>query len=86
MYTTPFLVAIIISLINGIFSKSVELTFELPDSAMECFYQDIEQNTSASLEYQVHFGFRLTLLFIYGLFLTALPVGFAKPVVYRKYR
>ncbi|CAG9579721.1 unnamed protein product [Danaus chrysippus] len=56
MYTTPFLVAILISLINGIFSKSVELTFELPDSAMECFYQDIEQNTSASLEYQVITG------------------------------
>lgn len=39
--------------INGILSKSTELTFELPDSAVECFYQEIEKNTSAALEYQV---------------------------------
>jgi protein ERP2 len=31
----------------------VELTFELPDNAKECFYQDIERNTSATLEFQV---------------------------------
>ncbi|XP_013193959.1 transmembrane emp24 domain-containing protein 7 [Amyelois transitella] len=56
MITTPVLVTILLSLISGIVSKSVELTFELPDSAVECFYQDIEKNTSAALEYQVITG------------------------------
>lgn len=31
----------------------VELTFELPDSARECFHEEIKKNTSATLEYQV---------------------------------
>lgn len=53
MFVAPLIFTILVSLINGIFSKSVELTFELPDSAVECFYQEIEKNTSAALEYQV---------------------------------
>lgn len=53
MFISPFFIAILLSLVNGILSKSVELTFELPDSAVECFYQEIEKNTSAALEYQV---------------------------------
>lgn len=53
MFFTPLLATILVTLISGILSKSVELTFELPDSAVECFYQDIEKNTSAALEYQV---------------------------------
>ncbi|CAG5073980.1 Protein of unknown function, partial [Cotesia congregata] len=28
-----------------LFAGSVELTFELPDNAKECFYQEIEKNT-----------------------------------------
>ncbi|XP_023934878.1 transmembrane emp24 domain-containing protein 3 [Bicyclus anynana] len=56
MLITPLLFTILVTLISGIFSKSVELTFELPDNAVECFYQEIEQNTSASLEYQVITG------------------------------
>lgn len=32
---------------------AVELTFELPDNARECFYQEIEKNKSAILEFQV---------------------------------
>lgn len=31
----------------------VELTFDLPDSARDCFHEDIEKNTSVILEYQV---------------------------------
>lgn len=31
----------------------VELTFDLPDSARECFHEDIKKNTSVVLEYQV---------------------------------
>lgn len=53
MFISPLIFAVLVTLFNGILSKSVELTFELPDSAVECFYQDIEKNTSASLEYQV---------------------------------
>lgn len=33
--------------------ETVELTFELPDNAKECFYQDIEKNQTATLEFQV---------------------------------
>lgn len=35
------------------FCFATELTFELPDSARECFYQEIKKNTSATLEFQV---------------------------------
>jgi len=33
-----------------------ELTFELPDSARECFHQEIRKNTSVTLEFQVVTG------------------------------
>lgn len=33
--------------------NSVELTFELPDNSKECFYELIEKNKTATLEYQV---------------------------------
>ena len=36
---------------NGI--AAVELTFELPDNAKECFYEEIEKGTASSLEFQV---------------------------------
>lgn len=36
----------------GVFG--VELTFELPDNAHECFYQEIGKNVSATLEFQVN--------------------------------
>lgn len=32
---------------------SVELTFELPDSAKECFFEVIEKGTQATVEFQV---------------------------------
>ena len=32
---------------------SVELTFELPDSAKECFHEIIEKDTESTLEFQV---------------------------------
>lgn len=32
----------------------VELTFELRDSSKDCFYQEIQKNTSGVLEYQVN--------------------------------
>lgn len=35
---------------------SVELTFELPDSAKECFHEIIEKDTESTLEFQVVTG------------------------------
>lgn len=34
-------------------SVAVELTFELPDNAKECFYEQIAKNQTATLEFQV---------------------------------
>lgn len=64
MFVSPIVVTILVTLISGIFSKSVELTFELPDSAVECFYQEIEKNTSASLEYQVRLTERTIFIYV----------------------
>lgn len=38
------------------FCIATELTFELPDSAKECFHEEIKANTSCTLEYQVVTG------------------------------
>ncbi|KAF7991685.1 hypothetical protein HCN44_010486 [Aphidius gifuensis] len=47
----------IISLLSSIlFADGVELTFELPDNAKQCFYDVIEKNVSATLEFQVVTG------------------------------
>ncbi|XP_072929185.1 transmembrane emp24 domain-containing protein 3 [Epargyreus clarus] len=56
MFTIPLILTILSVLVNGLLAKSVELTFELPDSAVECFYQEIEKDTAAALEYQVITG------------------------------
>lgn len=34
-------------------ASGTELTFELPDNDLMCFYEEIESGTSCSLEYQV---------------------------------
>ncbi|XP_015191570.1 PREDICTED: transmembrane emp24 domain-containing protein 7 [Polistes dominula] len=34
----------------------VELSFELPDNAKECFYQEIEKNVTSTIEFQVVTG------------------------------
>ena len=33
--------------------NAVELTFELPDNAKECFHEDIKKGTKVTLEFQV---------------------------------
>eukprot|EP00088_Acartia_fossae_P003531 TRINITY_DN11488_c0_g1_i11.p1 TRINITY_DN11488_c0_g1~~TRINITY_DN11488_c0_g1_i11.p1 ORF type:complete len:225 (+),score=25.79 TRINITY_DN11488_c0_g1_i11:67-741(+) len=38
------------------FTESVELTFELPDSAKECFHEVIEKDVEATVEFQVVTG------------------------------
>lgn len=45
-----------ILLSNLICVYSVELTFDLPDNARECFYEEIKKNQTATLEYQVVTG------------------------------
>ena len=35
------------------YSIAVELTFELPDNARECFYEEIEAGTDFTVEFQV---------------------------------
>jgi len=48
---------LVISLLSSVLlSGGVELTFELPDNAKECFYQEIEKNVSVTLEFQVVTG------------------------------
>ena len=40
-------------LLLGSPTSAVELTFELPDNAKECFHEDIEKGTETTLEFQV---------------------------------
>ncbi|XP_067014700.1 transmembrane emp24 domain-containing protein 7 [Anabrus simplex] len=37
-------------------ADGVELTFELPDNAKECFFQEIQKNVTSTLEFQVVTG------------------------------
>lgn len=46
----------ILALCLACFAGGTELTFELKDSAKECFYEEINKNTSATLEFQVVTG------------------------------
>ena len=36
-------------------SSAVELTFELPDNAKECFHEEIEKDIESTLEFQVFY-------------------------------
>ena len=38
-------------------SQAVELTFELPDNANQCFHEDVEKDVKIILEYQVNIFF-----------------------------
>lgn len=44
------------TLLNMMGVGSVELTFELPDNAKECFHEIIEKDTDSTLEFQVVTG------------------------------
>ena len=39
--------------INAWRATGVELTFELPDKARQCFHEEIEKGTKCTLEFQV---------------------------------
>ena len=45
---------------------SVELTFELPDSAKECFHEIIEKDVESTLEFQVFYLLFILLLVGFG--------------------
>lgn len=45
----------VLSILLGM-TKAVELTFELPDSAKECFFEIIQEGTESTVEYQVVTG------------------------------
>ncbi|XP_022919355.1 transmembrane emp24 domain-containing protein 7 [Onthophagus taurus] len=47
---------VLLVIVNVCRTLATELTFELPDSAKECFFEDIEKNTTATLEFQVVTG------------------------------
>jgi len=49
---------IVLCAIFGLFdlAYSVELTFELPDSAKQCFFQEIEEGVESTIEFQVVTG------------------------------
>lgn len=53
MFTTQLLIKFITLLAFTPYIRSVELTFELPDAAEQCFYEDIKQGTKSTIEYQV---------------------------------
>lgn len=46
------LLALLLLLVPGPCGAS-EITFELPDNAKQCFYEDITQGTKCTLEFQV---------------------------------
>lgn len=48
----PLLLALLL-LLQAERPPGAELTFELPDSAQQCFHQDVEQGARFSLDYQV---------------------------------
>lgn len=60
-----------ISLLGTILrTGGVELSFELPDNAKQCFYQDIEKNATALFEFQVYINIILLneiFLYIYNI-------------------
>ena len=56
---------IVLCAIFGLFdlAYSVELTFELPDSAKQCFFQEIEEGVESTIEFQVKKFFEKVTLF-----------------------
>ena len=51
MYLAFILLITLNSFINDIFC--VQLTFELPDNAVQCFYERIKKDENTVLEFQV---------------------------------
>ncbi|CAL1271750.1 unnamed protein product [Larinioides sclopetarius] len=52
----PILWITLFSVFYWSFVSSVELTFELPDNAKQCFHEDIQQGVKSTIEFQVVTG------------------------------
>ncbi|XP_046510718.1 transmembrane emp24 domain-containing protein 3 [Equus quagga] len=50
------LLLLLLLLLRAERTRGAELTFELPDSAKQCFHEDVEQGVKFSLDYQVITG------------------------------
>lgn len=50
------LLLLLLLLLRAERTRGAELTFELPDSAKQCFHEDVEQGVKFSLDYQVRPG------------------------------
>ena len=57
LHCFTFLTVTVLMNLGGV--TSVELTFELPDSAKECFHEIIEKDVESTLEFQVSPSFHL---------------------------
>ena len=55
MWSVALVLLLVQSLIRS--SLAVELTFELPDNAKECFHEVIDKDTSVTVEFQVRSSF-----------------------------
>ena len=44
---------VLVLLCVSVVGRAVELTFELPDNAKECFHEDIKEGVETTLEFQV---------------------------------
>jgi protein ERP2 len=52
MYSIPLsLLSLVLVMVNRL--MAVELTFELPDSAKQCFHEEIRQGNKSTIEFQV---------------------------------
>lgn len=56
MYYNSFNVFLLLALLAVTRTAGVELTFELPDNAKECFHEEIEKDVETTLEFQVVTG------------------------------
>jgi len=46
-------IVLLLTLCYACLVNTIELTFELQDKSKDCYYENIEKNTSITLEYQV---------------------------------
>lgn len=53
MHNLAILKALLCIFSASVLTAGVELTFELPDNAKQCFHEDIEQGVKSTVEFQV---------------------------------
>ena len=60
VYRSALALTLILVLIQC--NSAVELTFELPDNAKECFFEEIEVGTDFTIEFQVLYSLAYSLV------------------------